>query len=134
MSSSILISDAGPLSYMHHGGVFHILQTMFGARMYVASTVLREVRKDPGVGHKVDQALAAGWLQFSKPDPIVLSEADRIKAHFGLDPGESETMALAQHRGWVLVCDEKAGRRAAAQYGVPLVTCGSRLACSWSCC
>ena len=62
-----------------------------------------------------------GWLQSSSPDPNELLDAARIMANFGLDPGESETMALAQHRGWTLICDEKAGRRVAAQYGIPLV-------------
>jgi predicted nucleic acid-binding protein len=48
-----------------------------------------------------------------------LEHAQRLMRAGRLDPGESEVLAIARHRGWVAVTDEMAAHRQAESDGIP---------------
>lgn len=62
MSSSTLITDAGPLSYHVAGGILDSLRVMFSGRICVSESALYEARKNLGVHVEVEEALAKGTL------------------------------------------------------------------------
>ena len=61
----------------------------------------------------------ATWLTVQAP-----SDADAVhelQVLVGLDPGESEAIALAAELGARLILDEYRGRRIAGQHGIPVI-------------
>lgn len=112
MSSNIVIADTAPLSYFLHGGVFSLLQALLAGRLMISRTGHTEVASFPPLAHEVKRAVEHGWLQVCEPAPAELALAAQFLAA-GLDPGESEALAVAQTRRWILACDERAARRLA---------------------
>ena len=119
MSSSILMTDTGPLCYHVTGGVFDSLRVMFSGRIYVSESALCEARRSQRVRVEVEEALAKGWLRETYATPAELLEAAYLGLT-GLDSGESEALAIARIRGFVLLCNETRGRQVSREMGVPV--------------
>ena len=60
-----------------------------------------------------------GWIQLTS-----LSGEEEVEAFLGmpatLHQGEASSLAIAQHRGWLLLTDDKAARREARNRRIPL--------------
>ncbi len=113
----IVVSDTSPLTNLAAVGQFGLLRRLYG-RLHIADAVWQEL--DAGsVPHpgRADVA-AAEWIERHTVTNRPLVQALRRD----LDPGESETIALALELGAALVLlDEREGRRAAQQLGVRTV-------------
>ena len=117
---SVVLADASPLIGLSLIDHLHLLQGLFGA-VWVAPRVLEEVltgKFDKGEP-EIRAALAAGWLQVCQVAPANVPL-------IGLDPGETQSLLqactlLQQGKSPLLLIDERAGRAAAAELGLPCV-------------
>jgi predicted nucleic acid-binding protein len=117
---SVVLADASPLIGLSLIDHLHLLPGLFGA-VWVAPRVLEEVltgRFDKGEP-EIRAALAAGWLQVCQAAPANMPL-------IGLDPGETQALLqactlLQQGQSPLLLMDERAGRAAAAELGLPCV-------------
>ncbi len=110
------VTDATPVHYLVLAGAIGILPVLF-ERVLMPSAVLGELLAEGAPQPVRDWASRSHpWLQVVTPKQI-----DRS---LGLDPGESEAIALAEeHSVRILLMDEKKGRAAVLQKGlVPLGT------------
>ena len=117
---NVVLADASPLIGLSLIDHLHLLQGLFGT-VWVAPRVLEEVltgKFDKGEP-EIRAALAAGWLQVCQAAPanVLL---------IGLDPGETQALLqactlLQQGQSLLLLMDERAGRAAAAELGLPCV-------------
>lgn len=117
---AVVIADASPLIGLTRVDGLEWLSLLFG-RVYLTPTVLREVLPSTQQrGEKeIQAALDAGWLQVWR-EPIAASPVDLGD----LDAGESESIALAlqlRPAPSLLLIDERAGRAAATEYGLPII-------------
>lgn len=116
----VVLADASPLIGLSLIDHLHLLQGLFGT-VWVAPRVLEDVltgKFDKGEP-EIRAALAAGWLQICQATPANVPL-------IGLDPGETQSLlqacTLLQHgKSPLLLMDERAGRAAAAELGLPCV-------------
>jgi predicted nucleic acid-binding protein len=117
---SVVLADASPLIGLSLIDHLHLLPGLFGT-VWVSPRVLEEVltgRFDKGEP-EIRAALAAGWLQVCQAVPANMPLV-------GLDPGETQALLqactlLQQGQSPLLLMDERAGRAAAAELGLPCV-------------
>ncbi len=117
---SVVLADASPLIGLSLIDHLHLLPSLFGT-VWVAPRVLEEVltgKFDKGEP-EIRAALVAGWLQVCQAPPANVPL-------IGLDPGETQALLqactlLQQGQSPLLLMDERAGRAAAAELGLPCV-------------
>jgi predicted nucleic acid-binding protein len=110
------VSNTSPVSNLAIIGRLAVLRRQFASVM-IPEAVAKELARLPHAAgrRQIDIALANGWLVVRKLANRDL--ADVLGA--SLDPGESETIALAREIGaGVIVMDESAGRAIAKNLGV----------------
>jgi predicted nucleic acid-binding protein len=118
LQNRLILADASPLIGLSLVDQLPLLTAMFGT-VQVAPIVLQEVltgRFDRGES-AIRAAMDAGWLVLCNAQPANI-------ALLGLDPGETESILQActlaqQGLSPVLLMDEKAGRAAATELGLP---------------
>jgi predicted nucleic acid-binding protein len=114
----LILADASPLIGLSLVDQLPLLTALFGT-VQVAPIVLQEVltgRFDHGES-AIRAAMDAGWLVLCSAQPANI-------ALLGLDPAETESILQAytlaqQGLSPVLLMDEKAGRAAATELGLP---------------
>jgi uncharacterized protein len=107
-----VISDTGPLSYLHKLGRLDLLRQLYG-RILVPPAVVAEL----GVGHRLGKDLpdvaALAWIELRAPP------ADRLTEIEGLGAGETEGIALGRAlAGALLLIDDAEARRVAVAFGL----------------
>lgn len=118
---SCIIADSGPLIALAGVELLHLPQAVYG-RCLVTESVLQECQLKP---ERLDailigQALARGWLARYE-DPVIPDYISRGR----LDPGETTALAAAAETCSTVLLDEERGRRAAKQWGIPVIgICG----------
>lgn len=105
-----VISDTGPLSYLHKLGRLDLLRQLYG-RILVPPAVVAEL----GVGHRLGKDLpdvaALEWIELRAPP------ADSLKEIEGLGAGETEGIALGRALpGALLLIDDAEARRVALEF------------------
>ena len=116
-----VVCNASPLISLARLDQLALLPTLFG-EVQIAAEVYQEVVV-AGAGRPAAQAVqAAAWLRVQPcPDPAKLAEW-RIRHPLGL--GELATVLLAQSlKADLVVIDERAARRLAAQQGLKVIGC-----------
>ncbi len=116
----LILADASPLIGLSLVDQLPLLPALFGS-VQIAPIVLQEVltgQFDHGES-AIRAAMDAGWLLLCSAQPANI-------ALLGLDPGETESILQAytlvqQGLSPVLLMDEKAGRAAATELGLPCV-------------
>jgi predicted nucleic acid-binding protein len=114
----LILADASPLIGLSLIDQLSLLPALFGT-VQVAPIVLQEVltgQFDHGES-AIRAAMDAGWL-------VICSAQPASMALLGLDPGETESILQAYTLAQlglspVLLMDEKAGRAAATELGLP---------------
>lgn len=111
---SVVVSDTSPLHYLILCGVDAVLARLF-ERVIIPPTVFAELQRPntPAMVQEWMRALPA-WVAVQKPTTLDTS--------LNLDVGELEAICLAReiHAAAVLM-DDRAGRQAATQLGVPVI-------------
>ncbi len=116
----MVLADASPLIGLSLINHLHLLPDLFDT-VWVSPRVLEEAltgKFDKGEP-EIRAALAAGWLQICQATPANVPL-------MGLDPGETQALLqactlLQQGKSPLLLMDERAGRAAAAELGLPCV-------------
>jgi predicted nucleic acid-binding protein len=112
----IVVADTSPINYLILINEIDILQKMYGT-VVVPPTVLEELQS-PSTPVRVREWLGdlPPWFQIRAP----FSPADGSLAN--LDPGEREAITLASElHADQLIVDEREGRNAALQRGIPVI-------------
>ncbi|MGF1545919.1 MAG: DUF3368 domain-containing protein [Thiotrichales bacterium] len=113
-SNKRVAADTGPLIALARVRLLDLLPALF-ERVVLPPMVLSEcvARPDRGEGELVRAAIDAGWLEVLAPrgEPPV----------WGIDPGETSALLLAQETGARLLIDDKAGRSVANRLGVVVI-------------
>jgi len=108
---TVAVTDATPVHYLILAGAVDILPVLF-EEVFMPS-VVREELLAAGAPQPVRDWVSRShpWLRIAKPKQIDKS--------LGLDPGESEAIALAEERSIrILLMDERKGRAAVLQKGL----------------
>lgn len=112
----IVISDASPIRYLLLIDCLELLPELYGK--VIIPEVVRDELIDPGAPVELQEFIAnpPGWL-------IVRSvNSTSALSPSNLDPGERAAISLAQeYLADLLIIDERAGRRAAKNLGIPIV-------------
>ena len=134
--SSSIIFDNTVLSNFALVQSFDVLRRLYEGRAFICRAVLQEIQAGIESGWKypqlrsrtrlqaVNQAIEEGWLQFPNndvnPDDEILEL--RLALEYGqrFGVGESEAMAIARTRGWVLATDDGQARRFAQERDIRL--------------
>ena len=118
-----IVADASPLILFARAGHLQVLVDLFGEVVVpprVAAEAYLDVPSRPGAAAL---AGAGTWLRIEEPTDrqavAVLTAA--------VDAGEAEAIALAAQRRLTLLIDDRAGRRAAHERGVPVTGSGGLL-------
>jgi len=107
-----VISDTGPLSYLHRLGRIELLRTLYG-RIIVPPAVVAELGAGHRLGKDLPDVAALSWIEVRVPAASSLAGLD------SLGPGEAEGIALARTLpGALLILDDAEARRAAAAGGL----------------
>jgi predicted nucleic acid-binding protein len=112
----LVVSDTSPLHYLILIGRAHILFQLYG-RIVVPRAVLAELTV-PSAPDLVRGFVAQcpEWLEIHPP-----AESEPFPGSEELDLGEREAIALSLHlRADLLLIDERAGYRRAAEAGIPV--------------
>jgi hypothetical protein len=107
-----VISDTGPLSYLHRLGKLELLRDLYG-RILVPPAVVAEL----GVGHRLGKDLpdvaSHPWIEVRAPAAADMTGLDELGA------GEAEGIALARSLpGALLILDDAEARRVAVAGGL----------------
>lgn len=114
-----VVSNTGPIVALAKADQLGLLRLLYG-EILIPPAVHRELLAKAGPeAVRIDDGLA-GYLRVTPISPT-LSEHDRLTS--GLGAGEQQAIALAVEVGGVLVIDDRAGRKAAAELGI--VTTGA---------
>lgn len=110
----VVISDAGPLSYLHRLGRLDLLPCLFG-RVVVPPAVVAEVAAGRALGRDLPDVTVLDWMEVQAPSAVALAGI------VGLGAGETESLALARAAvGALLLLDDRAARRVAVSLGLQL--------------
>lgn len=110
-----VVSDTSPLRALNHLGLLPVLGLMF-ERVYLPSPVAAELAVTVDGTPPIDIAKSA-FIEVRAPGPAALSRAPA-----GIDPGETQAIALATELGiGLILMDDDAGRRAALRVGLLVV-------------
>jgi hypothetical protein len=122
-TAAVVISDTGPLSYLHRLGRLDLLPTLFG-RILVPPAVVAELNVGHRLGYDLPDVAGLGWIEIQGPPAHALRGID------GLDAGETEAIALATtlSNAFVLLddgparlCATKLGLRITGTVGILLL-------------
>jgi predicted nucleic acid-binding protein len=108
----VVISDTGPLSYLHRLRRLDLLPTLFG-RILVPPAVVAELNAGHRLGYDLPDVAGLSWIEI-RPPP-----ADALRGIVGLDAGETEAVALATTLADVVVLlDDGPARQRATRLGL----------------
>jgi uncharacterized protein len=109
-----VISDTGPLSYLHRLQHLDILRQLYG-RVLVPPAVVAELNRGLRLGKDLPDVTTLDWIDLRSPPAHALQGMD------GLGAGEIEGIALARvMKGSLLILDDAQARRFAASLGLQL--------------
>ena len=112
MSAAAVISDTGPLSYLHRLGLLTLLPTLFG-RILAPPAVVAELNAGHRLGRDLPDVAALDWIEIRTPS------AEALRGIDGLGAGETEALALALALGDAIVLlDDGAARGHATRLGL----------------
>ncbi len=114
-----LVLDTTVLSNFSHARRPDVVRHVSRGHALTTPTVMAELRA--GVEHYGVPECDWSWLTV-----VALTSEEQQKANewaLALDPGESEALAVALHRGGTFCSDDLAARRMATHLGVPV--CGT---------
>jgi len=132
----IAIANTTVISNFAAIGQLAILRRLLGS-LAISMEVYSEVMTGLEEGYSFYRGLHEQCLPFSDQGWIRIislqtDEEIRMLEHLpaGLHRGEAASMALALHRGWLFLTDDRAARNASQRLGIPI--CGS-LGCLVAC-
>ena len=109
-----VVSNTGPIVALAKADHLWLLQILYG-EVLIPPAVHRELLAKVGPeAQRIDDGLA-GFLRVS-PIARTREEVDRLTS--GLGAGEQQAIALVLEAGGLLLMDDRAGRKAAAQLGI----------------
>ena len=111
---SVVVSDTSPLHYLILCSVDAVLPRLF-ERVIIPPTVFVELQ------HPNTPTLVQEWMK-SLPAWIAVQKPTSLDPSLNVDAGELEAICLAReiHAAAILI-DDRAGRSAAVQYGLPVI-------------
>lgn len=113
----IVVSDTSPITNLHAIGKLQVLRALYGV-IYIPSAVYRELLVGVERGNHPPLESELDWLLVH---PVVGVESLHPSLR-NLGVGEMEALALAlQLNADLLLMDDRAGRRAAQGYGLPVI-------------
>lgn len=112
IASTTVISDTGPLSYLHRLGRLEILRQFYG-RVIVPPAVVAEINLGIRLGRDLPDIATLPWIELRAPS------ANALKGIEGLGNGETEGIALARTtEDALLLLDDGQARRIATALGL----------------
>ena len=138
-----VITNTTVLSNFSSIGQLDLLHQLYGI-VYIPTEVYEEIQAGleegylfyTGIDHRIYPLAKEGWIRLT-------SMVGEEELHFfsrlpsGLHHGEASCLAIAKHRGWMLLSDDRAARDEAARLGIRvsgsvgcLVLAVERSACS----
>ena len=118
MSAPLLVADSGPLIALARLGLLAVPARLY-REMLVTATVWHEVTREPRPADaKALSAAFDGGLLVVVDDPTSIPAA-LVDAR--LDDGERFALSLALSRKATVLVDERRGRAAAAELGLPVL-------------
>jgi predicted nucleic acid-binding protein len=118
MPCGLLIADSGPLIALTRLELLPLLCSRFD-EVWLPGKVLDEVTRDM---QRADARIIASAVEkgLLKRVDVTVEETSAV-LRFGLDPGESEAIALACRQPALLLIDERKGRLAAQSLGLAII-------------
>ncbi len=113
--NKVVIADAGPLIALARLHLLELLPQVFGG-VFITDAVLEECagRADFPEARIILDAVSSKLLKrCAAPDSTAFMQA--------IDAGEASAIAAAIERGCGVLMDDKAGRRLAANIGIPVI-------------
>jgi uncharacterized protein len=111
---SVVVSDTSPLHYLILCGVDAVLAQIF-ERVVIPPIVYAELQ------HPNTPELVQAWMR-TLPAWVSVQRPNLIDLSLNVDAGEREAISLAREiQADAVLMDDYAGRRAAAQLGLPVV-------------
>lgn len=117
----VVVTDTGPLIALARSGHLHLLELLF-SEIVLPERVYGELCLEQSL-----PGTAALKSALAKTDSAYrVQAARRIEALLAelLDPGEAEAIALAAENDWLLLIDERKGRRVARKQDIPIIGTG----------
>jgi predicted nucleic acid-binding protein len=117
-----VVADSSPLIGLATGGVFPLLEQLYG-RLTITRVVKDEVtgRDDRPGARELDAAMRAGWIRVAPAPPATWELTC-------LDAGEASTIALAMTRpGALVLMDDLLGRSRAEELTLDVLDTGGLL-------
>lgn len=112
IASITVISDTGPLSYLHRLQRLDILRQFYG-RVIVPPAVVAELNVGLRLGRDLPDITTFPWIELRAPS------ADALKGIEGLGGGETEGIAIARTmKNALLLLDDGQARRIATAFGL----------------
>ncbi|WP_437929261.1 DUF3368 domain-containing protein [Sorangium sp. So ce291] len=109
-----VISDTGPLSYLHRLGHLGILQQLY-RQVLVPPAVVAELNAGLRLGRDLPDVTTLDWIELRSPPAHALQGID------GLGAGETEGIALSRSlAGSLVLLDDGYARKVAASLGLQL--------------
>ncbi len=112
----IVISDTSPILYLLLINHLDLLPQLYG--QVIIPKIVRDELRDPGAPVELQQWIAnpPEWLRVQ---PV--TSTPNVILH-NLNPGEQAAITFAQEcQADLLIIDERAGRRAATNLGIPII-------------
>ncbi|CAN91288.1 hypothetical protein sce1131 [Sorangium cellulosum So ce56] len=107
-----VISDTGPLSYLHRLGRLELLQQLY-RRLLVPPAVVAELNVGLRLGRDLPDVTTLDWIELRSPPAHALQGID------GLGAGETEGIALSRSLpGSLVLLDDGYARTVAASLGL----------------
>lgn len=118
-----IIFDTNVLSNFARAGQLELLREMYPDNACCTGFVVSEILRGLRQGHQdlepLSASIANGWPR--QEDLTTPAERQLYAAiSVSLGDGESSSLALAAHRGYVFACDDRLARNEAARLGVKL--------------
>lgn len=117
----VVVTDTGPLIALAKSGYLGLLELLF-SEIVLPQTVYEELHLGQSLPGNAELNSA-----FSKMDSTYrVQPAQEIEALLSelLDPGEAEAIAIATENHYLLLIDERKGRRVARKQGVRIIGTG----------
>ncbi|MCS6918540.1 MAG: DUF3368 domain-containing protein [Fimbriimonadales bacterium] len=109
-----VVSNTSPITNLHGIGKLSLLRQLY-QQIYIPPAVYEELMEGVRQGDHPPLDAEWEWIQVKTPSPTALLDTLRLQ----LDTGEAEAIALGiELSADLLLMDERAGRRIAAQHGL----------------
>ncbi len=113
----IIVSDASALGNLAIVDYLWLLQALYGT-VIIPDVVVQELRN--ATSPKIQAILSLDWVQIHSVTDQSMTNA--LQQEYNLDPSESHAIVLAlEQQADELLLDERQGRQAAAQLGIPII-------------